>query len=147
MPNDSRYADPRMLNAIFDTYIANGMPRKVGLCIDTAHIWSAGADISSRENCIQWFDQIRADIPIVIHLNDCTTPLGSKRDIHANIGCGEIWADEVPRDEVPRDENQGYQYIIQWARQRGAPVILERHADEKYRAGLAQDIAKISHSL
>jgi endonuclease IV len=112
MANDARFSSPRMLNETLTN-------RYVGLCIDTAHIWGSGATISTREDCRAWFSELRGDIPYAIHLNDSETARGSHRDVHANIGMGQIW----------EGANDGYVSAIEWAQSVGAPIILERSND------------------
>lgn len=68
--------------------------KRVGICLDTCHMFSAGYNISSKkeyENVIEQFDKILGlKILKVIHLNDSKTKLGSKLDRHENIGKGTI---------------------------------------------------------
>ena len=130
MSYDARFADPRALNAIF----GDAPPRGIGLCVDTAHVWAAGANLATRESCATWLHSIRADIPIAMHLNDSTEPIGTHTDIHTTLGDGEIWALE-----------DGYMSVIEWARERGAPIILERNSDPAEEA--ARDIATIARKL
>ena len=67
---------------------------RVGVCIDTAHLWGAGYDISSATSAqavLQHFDEtIGLDRLKVIHLNDTEKALGSHRDVHARLGEGII---------------------------------------------------------
>ena len=65
---------------------------KMGVCLDTCHIFSAGYDIvNSAEDVIKEFDRIIGlDRLKAIHLNDSMMPLGKNKDRHAGIGEGEI---------------------------------------------------------
>lgn len=67
---------------------------RVGVCIDTAHLWGAGYDISSAVSTravLQHFDEIIGmDRLKVVHLNDTEKALGSHRDVHARLGEGII---------------------------------------------------------
>ncbi|HEY6191424.1 MAG TPA: deoxyribonuclease IV [Bacteroidota bacterium] len=69
-------------------------PARMGVCIDTCHIFAAGYDIRSNEayqKTITEFDQIVGLRRLVaIHINDSKKPLGSKVDRHEHIGKGEI---------------------------------------------------------
>src|SRR6266568_1923695 len=66
----------------------------LGVCLDTAHLWGAGYDISrvdSTEQVLQRFDEaIGLSRLKVIHLNDTAMALGSHRDVHARLGEGII---------------------------------------------------------
>lgn len=67
---------------------------RLGVCLDTAHLWGAGYDISNAESAaqvIQSFDEIIGFQHLkVIHLNDTEKALGSHRDVHARLGEGII---------------------------------------------------------
>ena len=66
--------------------------RRVGVCIDTAHVFAAGYDIARRYDAvIEQFDQIVGLKRLgAMHLNDSKAPLGSRRDRHELIGEGAI---------------------------------------------------------
>ena len=64
------------------------------MCLDSAHLFESGVDIRRPEE-VENFSQIlhRLDLLdrlVCIHLNDSATALGSHRDMHANIGEGDI---------------------------------------------------------
>jgi len=67
---------------------------RLGVCLDTAHLWGAGHDIGTAESALQVLGQIDATIGLdqlkVLHLNDTEKELGSKRDVHARLGEGII---------------------------------------------------------
>lgn len=67
---------------------------RLGVCLDTAHLWGAGHDISTRASALdvlQHFDTlIGLERLKVLHLNDTEKALGSRRDVHMRIGEGVI---------------------------------------------------------
>jgi len=67
---------------------------KMGVCIDTAHIFAAGFDIRKKEGVEKLINEINENVGMknvkVIHSNDSFEPLGSKKDRHNHIGKGEI---------------------------------------------------------
>lgn len=65
---------------------------KIGICLDTCHIWDGGYDIvHDLEGVVQEFDSvIGLEHLKAIHLNDSKNPLGSHKDRHEKIGKGEI---------------------------------------------------------
>ena len=67
---------------------------RLGVCIDTAHLWGAGYDISNAGTTRQMLEQFDRIIGLdrlkVIHLNDTEMALGSHRDVHARLGEGII---------------------------------------------------------
>jgi deoxyribonuclease IV len=69
-------------------------PERVGVCIDTCHIFAAGYDIRSREQYEQTMEAfsriIGFDKLMGAHLNDAKSSYDSHVDRHANIGKGNI---------------------------------------------------------
>ena len=67
---------------------------RIGVCLDTAHAFEAGYDLSREkglEGTIEDFDRsIGLEKLYLIHLNDSKTPLGSRVDRHWHIGDGHI---------------------------------------------------------
>lgn len=64
---------------------------RIGVCIDTCHVWDAGYNLKKYS---EFRDKLTKSRIInylkVIHLNDSLSPLGSRKDRHANIGKGFI---------------------------------------------------------
>lgn len=67
---------------------------RLGVCLDTAHLWGAGYDISNEQTTLQVMHSFAGTIGLerlkVIHLNDTKMALGSHRDVHARLGEGII---------------------------------------------------------
>ncbi len=65
---------------------------RVGVCLDTAHVFAAGYDIANRYEDVwkQFDDTIGRERLRFMHLNDSKVPLGSKRDRHELIADGAI---------------------------------------------------------
>lgn len=65
---------------------------RMGVCMDTCHIFSAGYDIvNDLDGVLDEFDRvIGLDRLKTIHLNDSMIPFGKNKDRHAGIGEGEI---------------------------------------------------------
>src|SRR3954454_13630972 len=70
---------------------------RVGICVDTCHIFAAGYDIRTRGGWERTVDEIERHAGIgkvgAFHLNDSKKPLGSRVDRHENIGEGCIGVD------------------------------------------------------
>lgn len=67
-------------------------PERVGVCLDTCHVFSAGYDIVHRlDDVLEEFDRVLG-LPLLrtVHLNDSMTPFAARKDRHAPIGQGEI---------------------------------------------------------
>ena len=73
----------------------------VGACLDTAHLFAAGYDISSEAGLEKTIARIEERIGLenvfVFHLNDSKISLGGRVDRHAHIGEGKIKADAFER--------------------------------------------------
>jgi deoxyribonuclease IV len=72
--------------------IAAPLRERVGVCLDTAHVWAAGYDIAGDYDGVwaEFGDVIGMERLRLIHLNDSKAPLGSHRDRHELIGEGTI---------------------------------------------------------
>ncbi len=67
-------------------------PEKIGICLDTCHVFAAGYDIvHDLDGVLEEFDRVLG-LPLLkaVHLNDSRMPLGSHKDRHAPVGEGEI---------------------------------------------------------
>lgn len=69
-----------------------GAGDRLGVCLDTCHVFGAGYDIvHDLEGVLEDFDQhIGLKHLLALHLNDSMMPLGSRKDRHAPIGAGYI---------------------------------------------------------
>ncbi|MEA2545626.1 MAG: deoxyribonuclease [Chloroflexota bacterium] len=67
---------------------------RLGFCLDTAHAWGAGIDLSDPlaiDTLLEEFQRrIGLDRLAVIHLNDSKSALGSRIDRHEHVGAGQI---------------------------------------------------------
>ncbi len=72
----------------------NGGSLRLGVCVDTCHLFAAGYDLRSRklyDAFWQTFDDVLGlDRLKALHLNDSKKGLGSRVDRHDHIGLGEI---------------------------------------------------------
>jgi len=79
------------LAAIFDRV---AQPRRLGLCLDTAHFFAAGHDLRARRGWNAVIDEVDSLIGLkqvlAFHLNDSKAELGSRVDRHAGIGQGKM---------------------------------------------------------
>ena len=70
---------------------------KIGVCLDTCHVYSAGYDIvNNLDDVLEEFDRIIGlDRLKAIHLNDSKMPFASNKDRHEKIGEGVIGLEAV----------------------------------------------------
>ena len=103
------------------------LKEKMGVCLDTCHVWDAGYDIvNDLDGILDQFDHaIGLEYLKAIHMNDSMNPLGSHKDRHEKIGKGQIGLETMKR-------------IINHPKLQGLPVILETPNDD---AGWTEEIA------
>ena len=85
------------LAMVLDAIAAAGVPEdRVGLCLDTAHLWGAGIRLDRADEFDAFLDVLDARVGIgrvaMVHLNDSKSEPGSHTDRHQHIGAGEIGA-------------------------------------------------------
>ncbi len=99
-------------------YIINRVEDKsrIGICIDTCHMFTAGYDIRTREAYDKTWNEFGEIVGFEylsgMHLNDSKPPLGSKVDRHHSLGKGEIGLD-------------AFRFIMNDERMDDIPLILE----------------------
>ena len=67
-------------------------PNRLGVCLDTCHVYSAGYDIINRlDEVIEKFDKVIGLNRLqAIHLNDSLTEFNSHKDRHEQLGKGSL---------------------------------------------------------
>ena len=117
------------LRAILDQ---TKLSEKVGICLDTCHVWDAGYDIvNDLDGVLEEFDRtIGLDRLKAVHLNDSMNGLGSHKDRHARIGEGCIGLDAFVR-------------VINHPALRELPFILETPNED---VGWAREIALLRNA-
>jgi len=89
---------------------------RVGVCIDTCHMFTAGYDIRTREaydkTWAAFGDIIGFEYLSGMHINDSKPPLGSHVDRHHSLGKGEIGLD-------------AFRFIMNDERMDDIPLVLE----------------------
>jgi deoxyribonuclease-4 len=103
--------------------IANARePERLCVCLDTAHVWAAGYDISTEKGTRKMFAEFERLIGLgrlaAIHVNDSKTARGSRVDRHEHIGKGKIGV-------------EAFRFIIRDHRFRKIPKVLETPKDKQ----------------
>lgn len=100
---------------------------KLGVCLDTCHVWDGGYDIKSnldgvlaRFDAVVGLGRLRA-----VHCNDSLNPLGAHKDRHARIGEGYLG-------------EEAFRSVVNHPALAGLPLILETPNDD---AGWTREIA------
>ena len=75
------------------------LKEKIGVCLDTCHVYDAGYDIvNDLDGVLEEFDRIIGlDRLHAIHLNDSKNPFNSHKDRHEKIGEGEIGFEAIKK--------------------------------------------------
>jgi deoxyribonuclease IV len=80
------------------------LQHRLGVCVDTCHVWAAGYDlVADYDGVFARFDDVLGiDRIRLFHLNDSVGSLGSRRDRHAGIGEGALG--ETPFQRLMNDD-------------------------------------------
>jgi deoxyribonuclease IV len=112
----------RSFEELADLIHAAGGSKRLGLCLDSCHLFASGFDIRTEEGLTQVLDDC---FEIVgkgrlgsLHLNDSQEPLGSNRDRHADVGEGELG-------------NRGCAVFLSEPRFQDLPLVLETHGPQR----------------
>lgn len=75
------------------------LQEKLGVCLDTCHVFDAGYDIvHDLDGVLEQFDKVIGLQRLkAVHLNDSLNVLGSHKDRHACIGAGQIGLEAIGR--------------------------------------------------
>ena len=115
------------VRAIIDRAERNSGGNRLGVCLDTCHVWDGGYDIvDDLDGVIGAFDAaIGLDRLKAIHLNDSMNVLAAHKDRHAQIGKGKIGLEALVR-------------VINHPKLRNLPFYLETPCDlDGYRREIA----------
>lgn len=90
------------------------LQNKVGVCLDTCHVWDGGYDIvHDLDGVLREFDRlIGLNRLKAVHLNDSMNGIGSHKDRHAKIGEGQIGLDALS-EVVTHPALQGLPFILE----------------------------------
>jgi deoxyribonuclease IV len=84
----------RSLDELVQLFEACNGHQRLGICLDTCHLYVSGTDVTDRDVLDGLLEQLDAKIGLdrlrALHINDAAAGLGSNRDRHANILEGEL---------------------------------------------------------
>jgi AP endonuclease-1 len=93
---------------------------RVGVCLDTCHVFAAGYDLRTPEAYAATMDEFDKVIGLkylkALHVNDSKAPLSSHRDLHARLGTGYLGL-------------SAFHNIVNDKRLHGLPMVLETPID------------------
>lgn len=95
---------------------------RIGICLDTCHLFAAGYDLRSRSSFASVLEELDKEVGMqyvkALHLNDSKAPFASRRDLHANIGTGFLGLG-------------AFWNVVNEKRFEGLPMVLETPIDKK----------------
>ena len=114
-------------------YVLEESTQDLEVCLDTAHAFAAGYDLSTPAGVDETFAELDTEVGVenlaYVHLNDSKHACGTNKDEHAHIGEGEIGeagmrafvnhpaVEEVPLVvETPTEDGKGFAWNIQRVR-------------------------------
>ena len=114
-------------------YVLRESERDLEVCLDTAHAFAAGYDLSTPAGVDETFEELDAEVGVenlaYVHLNDSKHGCGTNKDEHAHVGEGEIGeagmrafvnhpavADVPLVVETPTENGKGFGWNIQRVR-------------------------------
>ncbi|MFI8099838.1 deoxyribonuclease IV [Streptomyces sp. NPDC086023] len=104
---------------------------KLGVCLDTCHIFAAGHDLAApggtKETLDLLVDTVGEGRLKLIHANDSKEGVGAHRDRHANIGAGHIGED-------------AFRELFSHPATEGVPLVIETPGGKE---GHAADVARL----
>jgi len=99
-------------------------PERVGLCLDTCHVFAAGYDLRTRRGYAETMRRLDGEVGlarlVAVHVNDSKRDCGSRVDRHEHIGRGYLGLD-------------AFRWLMNDERLRGLPLVLETPKDEACR--------------
>ena len=108
-------------------------PERVGVCLDTCHVFSAGYDIvNCLDDVLDEFDRVLGlELLKAIHMNDSMMPFGSNKDRHETFGNGFIGKEALLA-------------LLRHPKLQGIPIYLETPLDDE---GHRQEIQMIKENI
>jgi deoxyribonuclease-4 len=112
----------RSFRELADLFDAAGGDERLGMCLDSCHLYASGYDIRTEEGLAHVLDECVDLVGLErlgsLHLNDSQGGLGTNTDRHADIGQGELGM-------------EGCAVFLSEPRFDGLPVILETPGPDK----------------
>jgi deoxyribonuclease-4 len=119
----------RTFHELADVIDAAGGSERLGVCLDSCHLFASGFDIRTEEGLSAVLDDCVEIVGVgrvgSLHLNDSQTPLGSNRDRHADVGEGELG-------------RRGCGVFLSEPRFEGLPLVLETNGPDGHGPDRAQ---------
>jgi deoxyribonuclease-4 len=127
----------RSFEELADLIDAGGGGKRLGICLDSCHLFASGYDVRTRDSLAEVIDDfdrtVGCDRLGALHVNDSAVPLGSNRDRHAIMGEGDlgekgcaVFISEPRFDKLPG--------VLETGRDHGSPAAEDVALATKLRA-------------
>ena len=115
------WESPEKLTRLINAFNSIGIdPNRIGLCIDTAHVYAGGAQISTRKDATVYLKGLPIERVYLFHLNGNEYKFPKSGDKHAiplsNLDA--IWG-------CKKYKESGCFEFVDWSRSLGIPIIFE----------------------
>lgn len=132
-PANSNYHTPEQLNSLFRRVGGDG---DVGICIDTAHLWSCGVDLREYGQAKEWLSRLEIPrVALMFHLNDSNKERGSGVDNHAPLMKGNMWGAYMHTPKL-----SGMWAFVEYAIEYDILTILERTSKADVKGEVGSDL-------
>jgi deoxyribonuclease-4 len=114
----------RSFDELAELIDAAGGDERLGLCLDSCHLYASGYDVSTPDGLKATLDECDRTVGLQrlqsLHLNDSMTPLGANRDRHALLGEGEL-GDKGCANFLSEPRFERLACVLETGRDGGAP--------------------------
>lgn len=115
--------------------------KRIGYCIDTAHIFASGYNIKTKDSFTEfislWDSYIGINEITLFHLNDSKVDLGCCRDLHEQIGLGLIYS----------NEKDGLKALLELCKNNDIPIIIESGGNQTEEIKLINELILKTENL
>ncbi|HEY2160789.1 MAG TPA: deoxyribonuclease IV [Solirubrobacteraceae bacterium] len=115
----------RSFEELADLLDASGSSERLGLCLDSCHLYASGYDVATADGLDQTLNECDRLVGLkrlrALHLNDSLVPLGSNRDRHAILGEGEL-GERGCANFVSEPRFEALPCVLETGRDGGAPA-------------------------
>lgn len=133
------FETPQKINSLCHAIKVYHVPESLwGLCIDTAHLWTSGEDLTTKEQMQDWLAKLQYSNKIkLVHLNGNFTDFNSGRDEHAIVFSKD---DRIWGDYSNKTIESGVAALVKFCQKNRIPMIMEinRGTCEEIKTGIAK---------
>jgi endonuclease IV len=145
--NGNEYSSPVKLNKLVEEFSKVLPDDNYGVCVDTAHIWSCGINLSTRQSQEKWFDELTDKTVKMIkqfHLNGSKDKtFNSNKDEHylALSDADDLYNFDQDVKNDKKINDLGISALCKFAKKNNVPIICEIHGDR------GSSDSEIKHSI